>query len=129
MTTMVRDDHCEAAEAAAAPEVPEAVMADVLEIGITPAMSGLPVRACVSGEIDFHNAAALREILLIALTSHRCTLLVDMRSVTFCDCAGLNALLTARLAALRAGRSLRVTAASRPVERLFRLTATRSLLT
>ncbi|MEU9107787.1 STAS domain-containing protein [Streptomyces xanthophaeus] len=107
----------------------ETAVADLLEIGVTPAASGLPVRVCVSGEVDFHNAAALREILLIALTVHRSTLLLDMRDVTFCDCAGINALLIARLAAVRAGRRLRVTAASRPVERLLHLTATRSLLT
>ncbi|WP_244291130.1 STAS domain-containing protein [Streptomyces subrutilus] len=100
--------------------------AEGLEIGVAPAPSGM-VDVCVSGEIDFHNAAALRDVLLIALTSHRGTLRLDLAAVTFCDCAGLNALLAARAAALRAGRGLHITAAGRPVERLLDLTDTRSL--
>ncbi|MFF3674547.1 STAS domain-containing protein [Streptomyces sp. NPDC002120] len=87
------------------------------------------VRVLVSGEIDFDNATLLGEVLLAALASHRATLLVDLEQVTFCDCAGLNILLTARRAALRAGRGLHVTAAGCRVERLLNLTDTRSLLT
>lgn len=99
-----------------------------IEVEVVPGPAGT-VRVRVSGEIDFDNAAALSEALLVALASHRGTLLVDLRRVTFCDCAGLDALLTARLAAQRAGRRLRITAAGRPVERLLQLSATRSLLT
>ncbi|MEU9233924.1 STAS domain-containing protein [Streptomyces subrutilus] len=100
--------------------------ADALEIGVAPSPFGM-VDVRVSGEIDFHNAAALRDTLLIALTSHRGTLRLDLGAVTFCDCAGLNALLAARAAALRAGRGMCITAAGRPVARLLDLTATRSL--
>ncbi|MCX4632543.1 STAS domain-containing protein [Streptomyces sp. NBC_01443] len=66
---------------------------------------------------------------MIARVSLRRTLLLDLSRVTFCNCAGLNAVLTGRLATLRDGRALHVTAASRRVERLLDLTATRFLLT
>lgn len=99
-----------------------------LEIGVTPGPPPGTVHVCVSGEIDLHNAAALRETLLIALTSHRGNLLLDLQQVGFCDCAGLNALLTVRLASIRAGRRLRITAASRPVERLLQLADSRPFL-
>ncbi|MFI6144398.1 STAS domain-containing protein [Streptomyces sp. NPDC051109] len=100
-----------------------------LEIEVTPGSPPGTVHVRVSGEIDCDNAAVLRGNLLTALVSHRGTLLVDLSRVTFCDCAGLNALLAVRLAALRAGRAFHVTEAARPVERLLRLTSTRSLLT
>ncbi|MCX4804555.1 STAS domain-containing protein [Streptomyces sp. NBC_01214] len=100
-----------------------------LEVGVTPGPRPGTVQVVVSGEIDFDNATFLRRALLAALVSHRATLLVDLERVTFCDCAGLNALLTARHTALRAGRTLYITAAGRRVERLLTLTDTRSLLT
>ncbi|MEV7443137.1 STAS domain-containing protein [Streptomyces sp. NPDC091204] len=100
-----------------------------MEVGVVPDSQPGTVRVLVSGELDFDNATLLGEVLLAALVSHRATLLVDLEQVTFCDCAGLNTLLTARHAALRAGRGLRVTAAGCRVERLLNLTDTRSLLT
>ncbi|MFG2487643.1 MULTISPECIES: STAS domain-containing protein [Streptomyces] len=106
------------------PRLPEATG---LEVGVVPGPRPGTVEVVVSGEIDFENAAVLREVLLAALVSHRTALLVDLERVTFCDCAGLNALLAARHAALRAGRSLRITAAGRRVQRLLDITATRSL--
>ncbi|MFB7257500.1 STAS domain-containing protein [Streptomyces nojiriensis] len=100
-----------------------------LEVGVTSGPEPGTVQVVVSGEIDFDNATFLRRALLAALVSHRATLLVDLERVTFCDCAGLNTLLAARRAALRAGRGLHITAAGRRVERLLALTDTRSLLT
>ncbi|MFD7558844.1 STAS domain-containing protein [Streptomyces sp. NPDC059835] len=97
-----------------------------LEIGVVPDPRAGTVQVVVSGEINLDNAALLRRVLLTALVSHRGTLLVDLERVTFCDCAGLNTLLTARHAALKAGRGLRITAAGRRVERLLDLTGTRS---
>ncbi|MFD8019135.1 STAS domain-containing protein [Streptomyces lavendulae] len=103
--------------------------ADRLKIHVTPGPSPGTVNVCVSGEIDFDNAAVLRATLVVALTSQRTSLLMDLSRVAFCDCAGLNALLTARLAAEHAGRHLRITAASRSVNRLLSLTGTRPFLT
>lgn len=104
-----------------------------LEVSVTPSPPPGTAHVRVSGEIDFDNAAILREDLLAALVSQRDTplvdLSVDLSRVAFCDCAGLNALLTTHLAALQAGRGLRITATSRPVERLLNLTATGFLLT
>ncbi|WP_051838296.1 STAS domain-containing protein [Streptomyces sp. NRRL F-2580] len=108
------------------PSLPEAAG---LEVGVMPGPQPGTVQVVVSGEVDFDNATLLRQVLLAALVSHRATLLVDLERVTFCDCAGLGTLLTARRAALRAGRSLQITAAGRRVERLMNLTDTRSLLT
>ncbi|WCD90720.1 hypothetical protein KPP03845_107148 [Streptomyces xanthophaeus] len=104
-----------------------AAEADGLQVCVTPGPCGT-VQVAVSGEIDLHNAAALRRALLIALTSYRGPVTVDLRAVTFCDCAGLNALLAARADAGRAHRPLRVTAASGPVDRLLRVSGTRSRL-
>ncbi|MGW3322278.1 STAS domain-containing protein [Streptomyces virginiae] len=105
--------------------IPEAAE---LEVGVTPGPRPGTVQVVVSGEIDFDNAMFLRRALLAALVSHRATLLVDLERVTFCDCAGLNALLAARHAARQAGRSLHITVAGLRVERLLNLTDTRSLL-
>ncbi|WP_060180797.1 MULTISPECIES: STAS domain-containing protein [unclassified Streptomyces] len=98
-----------------------------LEVAVAPGPRSGTVQVVVSGEIDLDNAVFLRQVLLTALVSHRGTLLVDLDRVAFCDCAGLNTLLAARCAALRAGRGLRITAAGRRVERLLDLTGTRSL--
>ncbi|WP_327732771.1 STAS domain-containing protein [Streptomyces nojiriensis] len=110
-------------------ERPDLPGAAGLEVGVTPGPLPWTVQVVVSGEIDFDNATFLREALLAALVSHRATLFVDLGRVTFCDCAGLNTLLTARHVALQAGRSLRITAEGRRVGRLLNLTDTRSLLT
>ncbi|MER5484327.1 STAS domain-containing protein [Streptomyces sp. NPDC002812] len=99
-----------------------------LEIGVEAGPPGsVEVRVC--GEIDFDNAALLRDTLLTALAAQRGNLLLDLQQVGFCDCAGLNALLVARSTARRAGRSLRITAASPCVERLLELTGCRTSLT
>ncbi|MFD9407063.1 STAS domain-containing protein [Streptomyces sp. NPDC059989] len=108
------------------PDTPEAAG---LEVVVTPGSPSGTVRVRVSGEIDFDDAALLREALQTALVSHRGTLLLDLSRVTFCDCAGLNVLLAASAAALSAGRRMRITRAGRAVERLLDLTATRPFLT
>ncbi|MCX4960208.1 STAS domain-containing protein [Streptomyces virginiae] len=117
MTAIVQDERV---------DIPEVAR---LEVGVAPGPRPGTVQVVVSGELDFDNAVFLREALLAALFSHRATLLVDLERVNFCDCAGLNTLLTARDAALRAGRGLHITAAGRRVERLLNLTDTRALLT
>ncbi|MFD3698071.1 STAS domain-containing protein [Streptomyces sp. NPDC058646] len=101
---------------------------DGLEVCVMPGPCG-SAEVTLCGEVDLHNAADVREALVTALTTYRGALTVDLCQVTFCDCAGLNALLAARNAADRAHRSLRVTIASRTVDRLFELTGTRSCLT
>ncbi|MEU9801432.1 STAS domain-containing protein [Streptomyces sp. NPDC051000] len=110
------------------PRLESSTTAGCIEIGVVAGAPGT-VLVCVSGEIDLHTAGFLRDTLLIALASHRATLLLDLRQVSFCDCAGLNALLTVSETARRAGRGLRVTAAGRPVRRLLHLTDTTFVFT
>ncbi|MEU3727213.1 anti-sigma factor antagonist [Streptomyces sp. NPDC031705] len=105
-----------------------AVPADGLRITVEQREPGTAL-VTVSGEVDFHSAAALLETLLAALLSYRTAVAVDLGQVTFCDCAGLNALLAARAAADRAHRRMRVTTTSRRVDRLLHLTGTRRYLT
>ncbi|WP_055604265.1 STAS domain-containing protein [Streptomyces aureus] len=50
----------------------------------------------VSGEIDKATATHLCRSLLDALRAHPEGITLDFGAVTFCDCAGLRALLTAR---------------------------------
>ncbi len=99
-----------------------------LEISVVPGLPGT-AHVTVSGEIDLHNAAGLGEAILTTVTSYRTAVTIDLRQVAFCDCAGLNVLLAARHTADRHHRSLRITDASRPVERLLRITGTRPYLT
>ncbi|MFI7174962.1 MULTISPECIES: STAS domain-containing protein [Streptomyces] len=116
MATIVQDERVDSPETAG------------MEVGVAAGPRPGTVQVVVTGEIDFDNATVLREVLLAALVSHRTTLLIDLGRVTFCDCAGLNTLLTVRHAALQAGRGLHITAAGRRVERLLTLTDTRTLL-
>lgn len=99
-----------------------------LEVEVVPGPDAATVEVRVRGEIDSQSADVLHETLIAALTSHRGTLLVDLTHVTACDRLGLDALLAAYLAAQRAGRRLRVTAASHRVDRLLHSTGTHTLL-
>ncbi|MFJ5135988.1 anti-sigma factor antagonist [Streptomyces sp. NPDC088707] len=86
------------------------------------------VRAHVSGEIDMDNAAELQEDLTAALTSSDRGLDIDLASVTFCDSSGLHALLHVNQLALQAGKSVVLTALSRPVARLLHSTGAERVL-
>ncbi|MFC9824484.1 STAS domain-containing protein [Streptomyces erythrochromogenes] len=79
-------------------DLSDTLEAVALEVDVTPGPQPGTVTVRESGEIDFDNAATLRTALLAALDSDRGTLLVDMSRVTFCDCAGLHALLASRRA-------------------------------
>ncbi|MFE4633594.1 STAS domain-containing protein [Streptomyces sp. NPDC056773] len=87
------------------------------------------VLARVRGEIDMDDADGLRKNLTTALVSSRDGLDVDLSAVTFCDSSGLHVLLDLNRLALEAGKSLVLTALSRPVARLLRLTGTQHTLT
>ncbi|MEV6508566.1 ANTAR domain-containing protein [Streptomyces sp. NPDC051642] len=81
----------------------------------------------VSGEIDVDTEQAVRRALRLALARSPGGLDLDLAGVGFCDCAGLNVLLSVRRLALADGKTLGVRAASAAVERLFALTDTSSL--
>lgn len=84
--------------------------------------------AVVTGEVDHTCAPTLERALLGSLGQSRGGLLLDLGGVSFCDCAGLNALLRVRRRATRRGCELTVVAPGPAVERLLVLTGTRVLL-
>ncbi len=73
-------------------------------------------------EVDVANADQVRAGLMAALGRGCPILIVDMSRTTFCDCAGVRALLCAASQALRAGVEMRVVARARPVLRTFEIT-------
>ncbi|MFD5411856.1 STAS domain-containing protein [Streptomyces nojiriensis] len=76
----------------------------------------------VSGEIDLVTSPILRDALEDALAGRPHCLEVDFTHVTFCDCAGLSALLRARAAAQQAGAAFVLVHVDAPtVIRLFDL--------
>lgn len=87
------------------------------------------VLARVSGEIDTDDAAELREDFNAALAASHGGLDVDLAAVTFCDSSGLRVLLDVNQLARQAGKSLVLTALSRPVARLLRITEAQRVLT
>ncbi|MFD8638343.1 STAS domain-containing protein, partial [Streptomyces sp. NPDC059656] len=87
------------------------------------------ILARVCGEIDMDDADGLRADLTSALESSRYGLDVDLSAVTFCDTTGLHVLLGLDRLALEAGKSLVLTALSRPVARLLHVSGVRHVLT
>ncbi|WP_327287155.1 STAS domain-containing protein [Streptomyces sp. NBC_01198] len=81
-------------------------------------------RASVHGEIDFDSADLLERVLSGALLAAPRGLHVDLGSVGFFDCAGLNALLRVCAQAGPGGGELTVTAISAAVARVLDLTQT-----
>lgn len=98
-----------------------------MAVTVTDTSQGVTVT--VRGEIDLAVADRLRQALAHAVT--RCAtgaeVGLDLGSVTFCDCSGLNVLLRARRSARSEHRSLAITAAARPVARLLEATGTAAL--
>lgn len=73
-------------------------------------------------EVDIANAGQVRADLLAAIDRGHQVVVADMSRTSFCDCAGVTALLAAGHYAARRGARLRVVARSRPVLRTFELT-------
>ena len=96
-----------------------------LKIATRPA--GTRTVVVVSGEIDIDTEQAVRRALRLALARSPGGLDLDLAGVGFCDCAGLNVLLSLRRIALSDGKTLAVRAVSAGVARLFALTDTSSL--
>jgi anti-anti-sigma factor len=79
-------------------------------------------RVRVSGEVDLFTATVLLQRLLQVLREQRPTVLdVDLATVTFLDCHGVDALVVARDAARHAGVQLRVSHPQRIVRRVLDL--------
>ena len=79
-------------------------------------------------EIDIANADQVRADLMAALDQGYTVLVADMSRTSFCDCAGVAALLSAGSYATRGGAQLRIAARARPVLRMFELTGLRLAL-
>jgi anti-sigma B factor antagonist len=87
----------------------------VLWLGQTAVVS-LPV------EIDIANAGQVREDLLAVLNRGPATLIVDMTRTTFCDSAGVNAIVRAYKRAEACGARMRLVASAPTVQRVLAIT-------
>jgi anti-anti-sigma factor len=82
----------------------------------------------VGGELDMETGPWLRDRLTSMIWANDPRLALDLTGVTFIDCAGLTALLTARKAAQAQGGWLRLVAVSRCVGRLIEITRLQDVL-
>jgi anti-anti-sigma factor len=73
------------------------------------------------GEIDMSNSAAIQEALLLAVAQRPAALVVDMTSTTFCDSAGVRAVMISGGQASAADFELRLVIGSPGVMRVFTL--------
>ncbi|EGX57533.1 hypothetical protein SZN_22451 [Streptomyces zinciresistens K42] len=80
----------------------------------------------VRGELDVDTGEQLRRALGEAVNRAVSGVDLDLRGVSFCDCAALNVLLALRQQALGQGKSLSLRG-SACVERLLALTGTRAM--
>ncbi|MFJ6700680.1 STAS domain-containing protein [Streptomyces sp. NPDC091272] len=78
-------------------------------------------RVILTGELDLDASPHVRAAVADALAKRPTALFLDLTGVSFCDCAGLNALLRARLAVLRAGTDLLVEGICAQLARLISL--------
>lgn len=83
-----------------------------------------PITVTLPGEIDLTNAGQIQDALTRALRSGSTVVVADAAGTTFCDCAGVRALIRAHRQAAAAGTQLRVASATSPgVRRILELTA------
>jgi anti-sigma B factor antagonist len=78
--------------------------------------------ATLPAEVDIANVGQVLADLLAAIDRGCPVIIADMSRTTFCDRAGVGALLAAASQAARAGAELRIVARARPVLRTFELT-------
>jgi anti-sigma B factor antagonist len=88
----------------------------------TAAVVTLPV------EIDIANADRVRDDLLSILNRGPATLIVDMGGTTFCDSAGVNALVRAHKRATANGSQLRLVVSAPAVQRVLDITGVDHLM-
>lgn len=87
-------------------------------------------RVSVVGEVDLATAPLLRDRLHTALRDQSpAVLVVDLAGVTFLDCTGIGALISAHNAALQAGCQLRITDPQPIVRRVLEVTGSLGILT
>jgi anti-sigma B factor antagonist len=79
-------------------------------------------------EIDISNSERVREELLSLLNRGPAALIVDMAETTFCDSAGVNALVRAHRRATANGAEIRLVVASPGVQRVLAITGVDRLI-
>jgi anti-sigma B factor antagonist len=79
-------------------------------------------------EIDISNADGVREILLSTINRGAAMLVVDMSTTTFCDSAGVNALVRAFKRATASGAGMRLVVATPAVQRILAITGVDHLI-
>jgi anti-sigma B factor antagonist len=79
-------------------------------------------------EIDISNADQIREDLLSVLNRGAAMLVVDMGGTTFCDSAGINALVRAHKRASADGGQIRLVAPAPAVQRVLAITGVDRLM-
>jgi anti-sigma B factor antagonist len=80
------------------------------------------------GEIDVANADQVREQLLSTINQGTTLLLVDMSATTFCDSAGVNALVRAFRRATAHGAGMRLVVVAPAVRRILAVTGVDRLI-
>jgi anti-sigma B factor antagonist len=79
-------------------------------------------------EIDLVNAGQVSDDLLSVLNRSPSTLIVDMSGTTFCDSAGVNALVRAYKRACACGAAMRLVVTAPNVQRVLAITGVDSLV-
>ena len=79
-------------------------------------------------EIDISNSEQVREELLSLVNRGPAVLIVDMAETTFCDSAGVNALVRAHKRASANGAEIRLVVASPGVQRVLDITGVDRLI-
>jgi anti-sigma B factor antagonist len=79
-------------------------------------------------EIDISNADQIREDLLSVVNRGATTLVVDMSATTFCDSAGVNALVRTLKRATANGAGMRLVVSTHAVRRVFDITGVDHLI-
>ena len=83
--------------------------------------SGQTAIVRLPAEIDLTIADPLREALLAVLNQGALGLIADMGATTFCDSAGINALVRAARRAAAGDATMRIVVTAAPVLRIFNL--------
>lgn len=90
---------------------------------------GWPILVILPAEIDITNARDIRCQLTAAALRHGTTVVIaDMTATTFCDIAGLRALLHANLRAARNTAELRLVSPGYAVKRILQITGADQVL-
>ncbi|WP_371483697.1 STAS domain-containing protein [Kitasatospora sp. NBC_00315] len=82
----------------------------------------------VRGEIDMDTAHQITSAVEDGLLARPRILILDLRAVTFCDCAGLRSLLRARQRVTNAGATFHLGPASATVRRILDITGAAAAL-